>query len=133
MLPKKVQHYQILRNRDKDRLIVYYHLCVHVRHQISSFCGVNRIRCSIQLKEGRFSFAFLTQNLHIFLVLVGYFRSFTEIVLFKYLRCFNISYIFFHVNHEEVMNIDRTNTAFKVFLHYLQYALEVLRVYAMKF
>ena len=49
----------------------------------------------VRLKEGRFSFAFLRQNLHIFLFLVGYFRRlFTENVLFKYLRCFNISYIF---------------------------------------
>ena len=35
---------------------------------------------------------------------------------------------FFHVNHEGIMNIDRTNTVFEVLLHYLQYALEVLQV-----
>ena len=35
---------------------------------------------------------------------------------------------FFHVNREGIMNIDRTNTVFEVLLHYLQYALEVLRV-----
>ena len=58
-----------------------------------------------------------------------YYRVFfTENVLFKYLSCFNISYIFFHVNHEGIMNIDLTNTVFEVLLHYLKYALEVLRV-----
>jgi len=35
---------------------------------------------------------------------------------------------FFYINHEGIMNIDQTNTVFEVLLHYLQYALEVLRL-----
>ena len=84
----------------------------------------------VRLKEGRFSFAFLRQNLYIFLFLVGYFRRvfYRErfIQIFEMFQHF--LHFFFHVNHEGIINMDRTNTVFEVFLHFLQYALDVLWV-----
>lgn len=54
-------------------------------------CGVNSVFNSTNMKEGRFSVAFLGQNLHT-LFSDGYFRTFfTEKVLFRYLKCFNLS------------------------------------------
>ena len=81
-------------------------------------CGVNSVFNSTNIKEGRFSVAFLGRNLHT-LFSDSYFRTFfyreSFIQIFEMFQSF---LNFFHVNHEGIMNIDRTNTVFEVLLHY---------------
>ena len=128
MLPKKVQHYQIIRNRDKDRLIVYYHplrSCASSNKQLL-WRESNSVFDSIKGRQIFFCVS-NTKSTH-FLAFGWLFQVFYRERFIQIFEIFQHFLHFFHVNHEEVMNINRTNTAFKVFLHYLQYALEVLRV-----